>query len=377
MTRRHRRLTRCLVVAGVLVACAPLLAWPAGAATSASAPTAVEAWYRSPAVGGDQDPVCETPAGCPVAPAPPAPPYPEDTLHVGATSGRTESVTYIAFDTSALPTGATLTGGTATLPVAGSESGSLAADAAELRACLLTTAFEPASGAPVDEAPPPNCSVTAPATYVGEGETPHFEIDLAVFLDGWNAPGAVAGLVLTPGEDASGTWHVAFSGREREQEGAAPPMTATLAYETMQSDGEPDFGSSLFTDDSSSTSGDQETGFGAPSSSSPFSPGAQSAPPPAPTAPSVAQPAETGGSDQPAPDVAPDPAAEQPIAAPMVPASYPSYPVVWLLPLLLAFGGITMARTLTGDIEVLSAEETPDLFGRIWFAFFPDRQPSA
>lgn len=377
MTVRTRRLGRlsavtcALLLALPVVAALPVLAQPAGG--SAEAGTSLEAWYRTSPVGGEDDPLCATPAGCPAAPVSPAPPYPDGTLHVGATSGRPDAVTYVAFDTSILPAGAELTGGTAVFPVAGVQDGSVAAETAELQACLVGQPFEPAQGAPAEEAPAPDCAVPVPATYVAEGEVPSFEVDLTRFAAAWGGIGAIAGLALVPADGATGTWHVAFSGREREQEASAPPITALLTYREAAADSGAGggFGSSLFPDPPSGSSGSSGSGFD--SSSSPFSSGFQSAPSsgPAVAAPQTAAP---GGAD-PAPQVAaPETVTGQPVAALVAPGAYP-YPVVWLLPLALALGAVVLSRALTGEVEVLADDDERDLIARLWLAFFPERGP--
>lgn len=374
MTARMRRRGRLLVVTCALLLAFPVLAQPAGA-TTAEVGTELEAWFRTSPVGGEEDPLCATPAGCPVSPVPPAPPYPEQTLHVGATSGRPDAVTYVAFATSTLPAGVELTGGTAVFPIAGTEDGTFAADTAELQACLVTERFDPAEGAPEDEAPSPRCDVSVPATYVGDGDVPAFEVDLTRFVTAWDAPGAIAGLALVPAADGTGTWHAAFSGREREQEDAAPPISAVLTYREAAGDDGASFGSSLFTDDGAAAPSSGAAGSSGPSSSSSFSSGFQSAP--SSSAPEVADPAPATSDQQPAPQVAaPEAVAGQPVAAPVVPAGYP-YPVVWLLPLALALAAVALSRALTGEVEVLGDDDERDLIGRLWLAFFPQRRPAA
>lgn len=362
---RHRR-SRLLAVAVAVVVWLPL-GQPA-TATPTDVPTALEAWFRTSPVGGPDDPLCAMPVGCPVAPVPPAPPYPEDTLHVGATAGRSDAVTYVAFDTASLPDGATLTGGTARFPVASSEDGTLAPDTARLLACVVTEPFEPARGDRPDAAPEPRCDLAAEATYVADDDLPRFEVDLATFVAAWEPPGAVAGLALVPSPEDPGTWHVAFSAREREQDGAAPPISAAVDYTVTTTE-----------DRSSSGFGDSSFGGGSttlPRSSSPptSSSGGFVSRPSAP-APPVVSDADGGRAEAP-PVVAPPSVEGEPVAAPVLPAGY-AYPVAWLLPLALALGGTLLTRSLTREVEVLDDDAQRDLVGRLWLAFFPDQAPTA
>lgn len=357
-----------IVLAVALLVVLPLIGSAASAASSAEVTTTLEAWFRSSPVDQGDNPLCTTPLGCPPALVPPASPYPEGTLHVGATSGQADAVTYVAFGTSALPSGATLTGGTATLPVAATEDGTVAADTAVFQACLVAQPFGSSDGDPIEEAPEPDCDVSAPARYVADADPPAFEVDLAAFVTAWTGAGAITGLALVPVEDGAGTWHVAFSRRDREQPEAAPPITARLTYEAAGA-GAPGQapggttggfgGDRTFSAERPPSSGGLASGPSVPIAADPT--GGEAAPQVAGAAPS--------GSDASASPPT------QPIAALAAPLGYP-YPVVWLLPLALALGGLLLVRSLSGDVEVLGDDDERDLIGRLWLAFFPDRTPA-
>lgn len=341
------------------------LPFAATAQEAMTVPVRTEAWYQPPVVGGADDPVCSL-AGCPVTVPAPEAGRPENTLHVGAAQGQEESATFVAFDLSELAANATLVGGTAVLPVSGPEDGTVAAEAAEVVACLVTSAFVPAQGGNRAEAPTANCDISAPAELVEDADGAlQLTIDLGVFLDAW-ATSPVDGIAVLPAPDAADTWHLAFSGTDREVDGAVPPISAVL--QTASGDNQPE-----------PTPSPAQTPTPAPTAAPSPSPAATAgpapappvAPPPPPRAPIFSGPNLVAGPSivvppvaEQAPIVAADPAPTAPPTTPTAPApvvaaapialqvdGYP-YVAVWMLPLALLFLAMGLHRALSAEIPV-------------------------
>ena len=181
---------------------------PTRAETSTGA-TTDEAWFAPP-------PTCALPLGCgPTDSLPPVSRYPAGTLHVGVTAGLEDARSYLKLDLGSVPSGATLTGGTLIIPVAGAADGTSSPETAQLAACFATSAFTPVEGS---LAPPPavDCGSTSLATYAA-GPPAQLTIDLAPFASRWAAGETNYGIALmpAPGTAPPTTWHVAFSGRAR------------------------------------------------------------------------------------------------------------------------------------------------------------------
>lgn len=322
-------LTGCLATGSALAPALPALAAP-GSGTAVVQPL-TEAWYRA-------TPACALPTGCADATGAPSP-YAADTLHVGVNAGLEEARTYLQLDLTALPAGTKPSGGTLLLPVAaGSGTGTRSADTAKLQACAVTAPIEDADGS-FGTPPEVDCeAASVPAAFVpAAGDDPAAFIvslgALALTWEGSATPGAVA---LLPAADTAPpeTWHVAFSGREREGEDVAP-ISATVAYVSAVLD----------------TAADSE----------PFV-----APPPFEPAPAFEEPPSfDSGSSFPAPPltvdmpIQPQPAPQQaPVAAPeqqLVPVATVldrsfRYPAVFLLPLLFAAAAAWLGRALTCDL---------------------------
>jgi hypothetical protein len=169
-------------------------------AQEATVTTTEEGWYAPP-------PTCALPLGCgPTAGLPPVSRYPAGTLHVGATAGVEDARTYLRLDLDAVPAGASLTGGTLTVPLAGSDAGTAAPESAQAQACFATAAFAPVEGA-LDPPPPIDCSTTSPVAVTGT----ELRVDLTPFAARWAAGELNNGIALVPAPVApAATWHLAF-----------------------------------------------------------------------------------------------------------------------------------------------------------------------
>jgi len=267
------------------------------------------------------------------------------TLHVGVGAGQEESRSYLALDLASLPVSTSLIGGSLRLPVS-SGDGSRAPETASFQACLATEAFKDDVQGSSAVPPKIDCKkASAPAKFAaGVGATPGaFTLDLSPFAAAWSSGSANQGLALIPGGDNPPTsaWHVAMSARDRKVE-PAMRITATVSFTS----------SSAVTDDSFTSPPPEDQFVAPPPADSGFSSGGESfaAPPLAsvfvPESPVAAIGPAVGGAD---------PAAVPVLAAPALvntafsPGGY-SYPVVFLLPLLLAIAGGLMARALTRDL---------------------------
>lgn len=97
----------------------PLVAF----AATAKVGNSEEAWFLAKkevlAEPTGEDPTCDLPTGCNVSGTGQRPnPHPEGVMVVAANGGDPDAQTFFNFDTSKLPLGAVITGGTVTLPVA-------------------------------------------------------------------------------------------------------------------------------------------------------------------------------------------------------------------------------------------------------------------
>ena len=208
----------------VLVGLAVVPGGPARAESVGARPE-VEAWYAAP-------PSCALPIGCaPGQGLPAIPRYPAGTLHVGLTAGIEDSRSYIKLGLSGLPSGAQVTSGVLTIPLAGPEAGTVQAETAQVMACF--TSSEVAASEGTFAAPPAiDCTTSALATYV-PGPPAALTVPLASFAARWAEGESNNGIALVPAPaPAPGTsWHVAF---------AAGTAAATLEYDTGVVDTTPD-----------------------------------------------------------------------------------------------------------------------------------------
>jgi hypothetical protein len=200
----------------VLVGLAVVPGNPARAETTAARPE-MEAWYAA-------SPTCALPIGCgPGQGLPALPRYPAATLHVGLTAGIEDSRSYLKLGLGDVPTGARLTGGTLTIPVAGPEAGTVTPEMAQVLACFTSSEVVASEGS---FATPPavDCTTSALATFAA-APSPTFTVPLAAFAARW-AEGDInngIALVPAPGATPGASWHVAF---------AAGTAAATVEYET-------------------------------------------------------------------------------------------------------------------------------------------------
>jgi hypothetical protein len=212
-----------LVWLALLVGVAVAPGAPARAESTSARPEA-EAWYATP-------PTCTLPVGCaPGQGLPALPRYPAGTLHVGMTAGLEDSRSYVKLSLSSLPTGATVTGGSLTIPVAGNDAGTLSPETAQVAACFVTADVGDAEGS--FAAPPAvDCTTTAPATYV-PGPPALLTVDLSAFASRWaeSEPNNGIALVPAPTNGPGSTWHVAF---------AKGTATATVEYSEVATGEEP------------------------------------------------------------------------------------------------------------------------------------------
>ena len=322
------RVAPLLGVASLLVALSAGFAWkgaPASASTGrATLFMSTEAWYA-------EVPPCSSLIDC--SSAPPIP-YPKDTLHVSVSGGQETARTYLAFSPAA-PAGATLIGGTLTLPVDDAAAdGSVTPDQATLQACLVTQRFKPVRGS-TEKPPPTNCHVFGAATY--DQKTKAFVVDLTSLAYSWH--GGRAALAIVPakaGRQPGATWHVVFHATTKPSK-KAPPITATLVYAASSSTvPPPPAPSGGGGGGGSATGGSFGSSGGGGSFSSSFTP-------PAITRTTTTTTTTTSQPSSQAALVAP--ASLEGFAGPGF-----AYPVVWALPLLFLAGIAAVGRALTKEL---------------------------
>lgn len=298
----HRRLVWLALLVGVAVAPGA----PARA-DSADAKPATEAWYATP-------PTCALPVGCgPTDSLPPVSRYPAGTLHVGLTGGAEDSRSYVRLGLDGFPSDATVTGGSLTIPVAGSDAGTLSPETAQVVACFVTSAVTDSEGT-FATPPATDCSASAPAKYA-PGPPATLTVDLAPFVSRWSQGDANNGIALVPapGAGPGTTWHVAF---------AKGTSTATIEYLPPVAEPTPSLEATPVPDDSG--------GFGALPIGGDFTPAA----PASVAAPIVAE--------------AQRPVGLAPVASVVGPGF--AYPVVFVIPLLLLGLGGYLGWALTRPV---------------------------
>jgi hypothetical protein len=226
------------VLASPLLVCAVASTAPAGAtpglADSAAADTAVsttpqtvvpvaESWYRPIA------PTCTTAVGCPPVELPPG--YPEGTLHVGVLGGREDSTTYISLP---LPGSGRVVGGSLRLPIGPLEDGTVQAESAKVKACLVSGAFPDKAAGSLGNRPTPDCSTSSPAIASASSGVTALTVDLAPFESAWEGE-SKGSLALVPADVPANTdlWHLAFSRHDRPA-GTGAPLTAVLNVESTE-----------------------------------------------------------------------------------------------------------------------------------------------
>lgn len=222
----------------------------AHADTAWTARTLHEAWYlryKEPlaeAPGGDLS--CDTPLGCNLAGSAtrPAPlvPYPDNTLHVASSTGEPDAQTYLSFDLSRAPRGATVSGGTMTFVAAPADSGTLNEASANMVACLVTESFVSVKSGSWGDRPHFDPNVCAPLVRVPGAHPAMWKLHLAPFGARWSADAnrnGIAdvpnyGITILPNPRARrtpiATWKVVFDGKRRV---GGTPIKATLNFKTL------------------------------------------------------------------------------------------------------------------------------------------------
>jgi hypothetical protein len=193
--------------------------------------TEAEAWYQLTRVN-----TCNSPVGClpdtlpalPELPDLPIAPtvFPADTLHVGWAAGVELARSYLKLDTSSLPQGAKLVGGELVVPLlADPTQGTLLAESAGVKACLVTGSITDGVAGSLSAAPGLDCSVSSPLNADGE----KFTVDLQPFVDAWSSGTPDEGIALTPFESSSieSAWAIAVPGRNAA---GLPHIEANLQY---------------------------------------------------------------------------------------------------------------------------------------------------
>lgn len=291
----------------------------AGADVETTVGTRGEGWFRP-------SPACALPTGCgPTDAVSEVSPYPPRTLHVGVAAGREESRTYLALDTGTLPEGSRILGGTLVVPIDETDAGTLRPETAGVLVCATAAAFPNVEGS---FAPPPpvDCSAGVRATPAAG----RLVVDLTPF-----GAAAGGGLALLPDlADPTATWHLAFSGRDRG-DADVPPVTAVLRV-AVPDDEDVDGG------DEEEEAGDEEEVAVLPPSGVG---GGGTASEPFPAV-DTELPGDSGTA------VGPDTTAPVASVLPVVDDRY-AYAVVWLLPLVLLFGGWVLVWTFTAPVTRL------------------------
>jgi hypothetical protein len=314
--RRRGQRVALLTVAAAIPMCSLL----AGSAHAAPATVTVgdiaEAWYASAPID-----VCSTPLGCPPQAAPTSP-YPSGSLHVGVASGQETARSYVQPDLSRLPFGSTLLSGTMTLHVdTANTDGSLSPGTAQILACLVTAPFNDGTQGSPTKPPAIDCTTSAKPSY--DAKTAVFTLDLATFLDAWNAGKQQLGIALVPNQSEvsqTDAWHVTIEGRKQT---GAKPVTSTITYRAPPAD----------------------VGIGTS-----LSPIITVPPPPSYTAPQAPLPGPAPAGPAPAPVVAPQPPPVATVAQRPVAFAGPiQNPAAFLAPLALLAGVVFFARLFTRD----------------------------
>lgn len=284
----------------------------------------VEAWYHSVVSNSDVPPVTGAPAFSP---------YAEKTMHVGATSGREDSRTYLTLDVSGLPLGATISGGTLVLTL--NEEETRSPEAVQMEACTVAEPPEDNQEGSLDTPPEHDCSIRSQAV-LKKKPRPFFTVDLEPLATSLTS-GAV-GLALLPSEKTSeegGSWHVGLYAKKNASEDAVA-IAAELEYEVIDLTGPGGF---------DPVAG--ATGEGADLGSSDFEPptGSSGGPP-------IGGSPDLGDIGLPDTAAASDPVDATAQAAAPVALVVPRYPAIWYLPILLIAGVALLGSVLTRKIEV-------------------------
>ena len=299
-----------VLLGGPWLSAAPV---PAATADPVTAPVALgaEAWYSSPKV-------CLA-ALCLPLPISPASTYPPQTLHIGALLGAESARTYLSLKNpiaaDQVVNGGQLRRPLGTLPT----DGSVAAEVAKVKACTTTATISRVSGSTA-KPPAVNCSGAPVSRVVGTPAT-ELDIELGPIARRLARPGTSLALlpVLSPGA----TFDVTVSSNRRAKSTATTPvlLLATTSRDATGGSGAPPSATG-----SDSKADDGDTLADVPSG--PIDVGPLTSEPPASVSPPL-------------------------IAAALTPEALHTsttgfdYPVVFLVPLLLLAGVMTLGRQLT------------------------------
>lgn len=303
---------------------------PAAAASTSTLHTQREAWYRT-------SPACVLLLACSATQNA----YPAGTVHVGILAGQETDRTYIAFDTSQLPSSGPVAGVTLTLPVGGADSGTVNASAADLEACWVTTPFDTVYGS-TDPPPTIDCKKPAAAMYAVD-PSPHYSLDITGFFARWMSGTPNNGIALVPAGDSSPSadWQVALAAGPQSAPSGIDPITATVAI------------------DGSPTTTLRPNGGGSPASPPSIAPPPGGAPTgtalPAAAATVLPAASRSGQMLAPPPRLASPQRGFIPAGpAPLEMASKFSYqyPVVWLTPLALILGAAYVLNVMRRPVVV-------------------------
>jgi hypothetical protein len=284
---------------------------------STTVAVAADSWYRASGA-------CTTPLGCPSTPST----YPADTRHVGVQLGAEESRSYLQLDLAGLPADRRLLGAVLTVPLGDATDGTVNAETAKVQACVSFDSVKEADGAYTATPPDAPCQTASAlgTLSAAAGTSPAALVfDLAPLAAVWQsstAPGALA-LVPAPGAALTDTWHVAFSGAQRN---GFPRPSASITFATSQ-----------------------PVPLPTPSPASAPEPIGQ---PGTPVLPGIS----AGGAPQPALPSAPVPtlASQATQGTQLVPVAVTlprfRYKAVFLLPIVLAAVGVWLGRALTREV---------------------------
>lgn len=289
----------------------------------------VEAWYHTVASSSDVPPIAGAPAFSP---------YAEKTMHIGATSGREDSRTYVTLDLVDLPLGATINGGVLVLTL--NEAETRTPETVQMEACSVIEPPENNQEGSFDTPPEHDCSARSEAV-LKKKPRPFFTVDLEPFATSLTS--GADGLVLLPTERTSeegASWHVGLYAKNNASEDAVA-IAAALEYEVIDLTGPGQF-------DPVAGAIDPPGGDEADLGSSGFDPSAFGSS----DAPSFGGSPDLGDIGLPDTASATEPVDVGAQAAAPVALVVPRYAAIWYLPIVLMAGVALVGSVLTRKIEI-------------------------
>lgn len=399
--------TAASAVAALLILLLVLPMTAAFAATATKVPNGEEAWFlakKEPLAepeGGD--PTCDLPVGCNASGQAQRPNnHPEGTLVVAANAGDPDAQTFFNFDffdTKFLPSGAIVTGGTVTMPVAQDpDARNFRPQAAKMVACMLKEDFIPGGtdAGSFKDRPDVNDKICVDVKKTKDDPLT-YSFDLERFGKAWSGGAAQTGVTVMVDPEVKApnpeeTWRVVFNSRRRSEKPPEdtkdqfkfPKITSTLQYRVEKLPtvniptvpvGGGDFssggsGGGGFPPPESGSSGSPSFSTGSTGSTGggSFDTGATTGGTSGDFGAPAAAPADSGVIDAPqeaapppvdAPVAAADAApAEQPVLAQPAAAKKPGFsPAVWVLPLLAVAMAGAMAWSLMSPAQLAADRE--------------------